>query len=439
MSLLEIESKTQSFFDRQERISWWDQSRLFNATVLVVGAGALGNEVLKNLALLGVGHILVIDFDTIEDSNLSRTVLFRAADAKDGAAKAQVAAARAKDLNPHPDSIVQPIYGDVVWDLGTGVYRQIDVVLGCLDNLEARLAVNLNCWRTNTPWIDGAMWELSGSVAVYDASQEKACYECSMAKEHYQQAKVRYSCTNETVKTHIRKGYEPTTQTTSAIIAAVQTQEMVKLLHGLHSFPGRQLVFNGSDHFYVGGERSPVSIIELAQNPNCLCHHEDRIDRVLELVQAQASKTTVRQLLEMITAETGWQSVRLELGRRFVIGAICSQCGRHMEICRPLHLVQDKDAVCPLCEVTCPTCGFRTIGQPDCPNCGQQDISELQLHDFHTISIGDLDVQPFLDYELVRLGIPPLHIVKARNELGENISVEISGDRALLWSKKPRS
>lgn len=432
-----IETKAQSFFDRQERISWWDQDQLLRARVLVVGAGALGNEALKNLALIGVGRILVIDFDTIEDSNLSRTVLFRTADAKDGAAKAQVAAARAKELNPHPGSIVQPIHGDVVWDLGAGVFRYVDVVLGCLDNLEARLAVNLNCWRTNKPWIDGAIWELSGSIAVYDASPEKACYECSMTKEHYKQAKVRYSCFNETVKTHIRKGYEPTTQTTSAVIAALQTQEMVKLLHNLHSFPGRRLVFNGADHFYADGERTPMTTVELAQNSNCLCHNEEQYDEVLELGHAQAAKTTARQLLEMITSVTGWQTVRLELGRRFVMGATCSQCGRYLEIGRPLHLVQDKDAVCPSCEVACPTCSFTVVGQPDCPNCGQQDISELRLHELHTISIGDSISEPFLDYELIRLGIPPLHILKARNHVGESVNVEISGDLALLWNTSP--
>jgi len=423
-----------SFFDRQERISWWDQNKLLGAQVLVVGAGALGNEVLKNMALLGVGRVLVIDFDTIEDSNLSRTVLFRTDDAKDGATKAQVAALRAKELNPHPESIVRPIHGDVVWDLGAGVYRHVDIVLGCLDNLEARLAVNLNCWRSNTPWIDGAIWELSGSVAVYDASPERACYECSMTEEHYEQAKVRYSCTNETVKTHIRKGYEPTTQTTSAVIAALQTQEMVKLLHGLNSFPGRRLVFNGADHFYVDGERAPMATIELAQNPSCLCHHEDRYDDVLELEQARAEKTTARQLLEMVIDVTGWQSVRIELGRKFVVSATCSQCGRDLDICRPLYLVQDKDVVCPSCEVVCPTCGFVSIGQPDCPNCGQQDISELQLRNIHTISIGDPKAEPFLDYALIQLGIPPLHILKARNEAGESIDIELSGDLASLWT-----
>ena len=62
-------------------LSWFDTERVRNARVLVVGAGALGNEVLKNLALFGVGNIYVVDYDTIEYSNLTRSILFREEDA----------------------------------------------------------------------------------------------------------------------------------------------------------------------------------------------------------------------------------------------------------------------------------------------------------------------------------------------------------------------
>ncbi|MDP6467431.1 MAG: ThiF family adenylyltransferase, partial [Pirellulaceae bacterium] len=56
-------------YSRLRLIAWWDQQKLAQAKVLVVGAGALGNEVLKNLALLGVGTAYVVDFDHIEESN----------------------------------------------------------------------------------------------------------------------------------------------------------------------------------------------------------------------------------------------------------------------------------------------------------------------------------------------------------------------------------
>src|SRR5262249_23038157 len=124
-------------YGRLRLIPWWRQERLAAARVLVVGAGALGNEVLKNLALLGVGTTRVIDLDDVEPSNLSRSVLFRASDG--GRSKAEVAAERAREINP--EVAVIPVQGDVITDLGLGHFADADVVIGCLDNREARLWV----------------------------------------------------------------------------------------------------------------------------------------------------------------------------------------------------------------------------------------------------------------------------------------------------------
>src|SRR3954463_5918424 len=99
-------------YGRLRLIPWWRQERLSSARVLVVGAGALGNEVLKNLALLGVGTVFVIDLDMVEPSNLSRSVLFRAEDG--GRAKAEVAARRAREINP--DLTIVAMRGDVITD-----------------------------------------------------------------------------------------------------------------------------------------------------------------------------------------------------------------------------------------------------------------------------------------------------------------------------------
>src|SRR5207248_3137540 len=96
-------------YGRLRLIPWWRQEKLAAARVLVVGAGALGNEVLKNLALLGVGTTYVIDLDCVEPSNLSRSVLFRAEDG--GRPKAEVAARRAREINP--EVTIHPLHGDV--------------------------------------------------------------------------------------------------------------------------------------------------------------------------------------------------------------------------------------------------------------------------------------------------------------------------------------
>src|SRR5438270_12140487 len=106
-------------FARFELMSWWDQERLARARVLVIGAGALGNEILKNLALLGVGNVFVADLDTVANSNLSRSVLFRGEDC--GRPKVEVACRRATEI--YPDLKTQAFQGNIVYDLGLGIYR----------------------------------------------------------------------------------------------------------------------------------------------------------------------------------------------------------------------------------------------------------------------------------------------------------------------------
>src|SRR3954454_2230549 len=137
-------------YGRLRLIPWWRQEKLAAARVLVVGAGALGNEVVKNLALLGVGTTYLIDLDNVEPSNLSRSVLFRTIDG--GRSKAEVAAERAREINPECTFV--PVHGDVITDLGLGHFLDADVVIGCLDNREARLWVNRQCWKVQRPWVD---------------------------------------------------------------------------------------------------------------------------------------------------------------------------------------------------------------------------------------------------------------------------------------------
>jgi adenylyltransferase/sulfurtransferase len=90
-------------YSRLRLIPWWDQEKLRTARTMVVGAGAIGNELLKNLALLGIGHIFAIDMDRIENSNLTRSILFRQKD--EGRYKAEVAAERVREINPDTKSL----------------------------------------------------------------------------------------------------------------------------------------------------------------------------------------------------------------------------------------------------------------------------------------------------------------------------------------------
>src|SRR5690606_17272143 len=150
--------------------------------------GALGNEIIKNLALLGVGNVAIADMDRIENSNLSRSVLYRAEHA--GQPKATVAAQAAGQI--YPDIRATAINANVVYDLGLGVYRWADVVLGGLDNREARLAINRACYKVNRPWIDGAIEVIQGQARVF--VPPGPCYECTMSETDWKLLQMRRSC-----------------------------------------------------------------------------------------------------------------------------------------------------------------------------------------------------------------------------------------------------
>src|SRR3954469_16261872 len=231
ISLQDTTAERDDRFHRFRLISWWDQDRLRNARVLVIGAGALGNELLQNLALLGVGNVLVADMDRIENPNLSRSVLYRASD--NGQLKATAAARASKEI--YPDLSVHAFNGNVVYDLGLGVFRWADVVLGGLDNREARLAINRACWKVNRPWIDGAIEAIQGTARVF--VPDGPCYECTMSATDWKLLNQRRSC-NLHRREEMEGGKTPTTPTVSSIVAGVQCQEAIKLLHGLETIAG---------------------------------------------------------------------------------------------------------------------------------------------------------------------------------------------------------
>lgn len=318
-------------YGRLRLIAWWDQAKLAAARVLVVGAGALGNEVLKNLALVGVGHIMVIDLDRIEDSNLARSVLFRRSDR--GKPKAVAAAEAIREMNP--DVKIQPVHGNVMTDLGLGVFRDVDVVVGCLDNREARLWVNRCCWKVGKPWIDGGIQEINGVAKVY-VPGEGPCYECSMTENDYRLINIRYSCP-QLKREDLQSGKVPTAPTIASFIAALQTQEALKLIHGMPVEPGMAMVFNGlTNQFYKS---------QLPFREDCLSHETYGPPAELDLSADHTVDELFAAAAPHLQSEAEW---RLSLDRDLVIALDCA-CGHSREVMRPRTDVTHEEARCPNC------------------------------------------------------------------------------------------
>lgn len=207
-------------------LSWFRKERVNTARVLVAGAGALGNEVIKDLTLFGVGHIFVVDFDRIELSNLTRSVLFRERDAFEHRYKAEVAAERAMEINPQIK--VTPIVGNLFSEVGLGLYKSVDVVIGCLDSRLARYQLNRMSIRANKSWIDGSIENLTGTVKVY--SPGISCYECGLSREEFNIIMLRTGCA-DVVRSQTSQGRVATTPISASIVGAVQAQEAMKIIH----------------------------------------------------------------------------------------------------------------------------------------------------------------------------------------------------------------
>lgn len=317
-------------YSRLRLISWWRQDRLRAARILVVGAGALGNEVLKNLALLGVGTVLVIDRDDIEPSNLSRSVLFRAGDG--GRSKAKVAAERMREINPDVHAI--GIAGDVINDLGLGVFASVDLAIGCLDNREARLWVNRQCWKASRPWIDAGIQEIQGVVKVF-TPPDSSCYECAMTERDYQLLNLRYSCPLLR-REEILEGKVPTAPTIASMMAALQVQEALKLLHGMPASAGEALVFNGvTNQFYA---------TKLPRKPDCLSHETYPEPTPLPLGHRDRAGDLFRLVREHQPGP-----LTLALDRDLVVRIDCPRCETTTPILRPASAVPMSDAICPKC------------------------------------------------------------------------------------------
>jgi adenylyltransferase/sulfurtransferase len=357
-------------YSRLRLIPWWDQERLKNATVMVVGAGAIGNELIKNLTLLGIGRILIFDMDAIENTNLTRSVLYRAKDV--GRYKCEVAAERAMEINP--DVKAKAFICNIIDDLGLGVYRRMDVVLGGLDNREARLSINQSCYKVNKPWIDGAIEALNGFARVFIPGQG-ACYECTMTETDWMLINKRKSCA---LLTHqqMAEGKIPTTPTSSSVIAGIQVQEMLKLLHrdrGLPTLAGKGYVFNGLTH--------DSYVVEYQEKPDCMSH--DIYETILEKPWSVRS-ITLGQILEQIRSDLGEKAV-LDLDREIATTASCS-CGACKELFTPVHKLRGD-------MLTCPECG-----------------NQMRFESIHSIRGGE----SFLDKTPFEIGIPLLHIIGGR-------------------------
>ena len=229
------------------------QARLGDATALIVGLGGLGCPAAQFLATSGIGHLVLNDFDSVDETNLPRQILYSPADV--GELKVDAARARLQTLNPEAriTCLAQRLEGAAL----EAAVETADVVLDGTDNFSTRFAVNRACVARGVPLVSGAAVRFEGQIAVftnaYVNGERGPCYSCLYTDED----EWLGDCQGNGVLAPV-----------PGVIGTLMAVETIKLLLGLDSLLRDRLLL-------WDAKRAEWQSVALRRNPDCdVCGRE---------------------------------------------------------------------------------------------------------------------------------------------------------------------
>jgi molybdopterin-synthase adenylyltransferase len=320
-------------YQRHSLVDWFDQDKMSASSVVVVGAGAIGNEALKNLSLLGTGRIHIIDFDRIEEHNLTRTVLFKTTDV--GKFKAAAAAAACQRIDPN---IKVTFSNTDFWQsLSFGELKSYDAVFCCVDNLEARIRLNQMCLIAHVDLFNAGIDSRNISVEIFPfrTSADCACYECWLPPSAYATMRRRYSC-GWLKRIAFEERKVPTTAITSSIAGACMAS---LFLQRECQHPDS---LNGSVKFSFDTVTLASSVVSIGQFDNCpSCSR----------FQPDCNRFSTKRFLpaKNVMPLHSEKSVTMFLSEPVIMGGQCKNCGRRVDVFDLASKFDERLAHCETC------------------------------------------------------------------------------------------
>jgi adenylyltransferase/sulfurtransferase len=210
------------------QVDFAGQEKLLGSRMLIIGAGGLGSPAAMYLAAAGIGHLVIVDHDSVELSNLQRQLLHHARDI--GRNKALSARDTLAEVNP--DISVTAIPAKLEGEALDAETIAADVVLDCSDNFATRFEINRACVQHHTPLVSGAAVRFEGQLSVFDSRDETSpCYRCLYQEGNEQEE----TCSENGVLSPV-----------VGIIGALQALEAIKLVVSTGTgLTGRLLLFDG--------------------------------------------------------------------------------------------------------------------------------------------------------------------------------------------------
>ncbi|MCL4326420.1 MAG: ThiF family adenylyltransferase [Candidatus Thermoplasmatota archaeon] len=260
---LKIGYEDSDIHDRIKRIPWIKIDKIKKSRVLVIGAGAIGNEVMKNLALSGFNDITLIDMDHVVISNLNRCLFFTFEDAKSKIYKVDAIKNHIKDMvsSINIKGITKPVE-----EIEEEFFNNFDIIFGCVDNILARVRINSLASHYQIPYVDGGTHGMVGKVQVI-LPPDTPCIECNLNISHYKNLEQLFTCSGR----DDTKAFEPKIPaevTTTAIIAGVMVREGLKILSDKRDNVIKHI-------FYYDGLTNKSDILESEISKGCSNHSKN--------------------------------------------------------------------------------------------------------------------------------------------------------------------
>ncbi len=363
----------------------FERRRLRQLQAIVVGAGALGNEVVKALGLLGVGKMMIVDPDIVEPSNLTRSILFRTSGAT-GSNKARALAQAAAQI--FPDTEIEAVEDEIA-GLGFRPIAAADILFSCVDSESARLEIAYIATKLDRPVCDAGLGgpNYSHGRVTFFPGRPAACYCCGLSGRKRRellttwQSAVR-SCWTSAAAVEQRP--YPSTPTMAAVIGAMQVEI------GL-----RRLLDSASEAWSIELTLAlPVKAetFTLRRSEACPFHAPEACmisERDAEAVRGGNSRgLTIADLLASAPAVAGTEPVLL-LDWPICVQARCGACRERWPPMQRVTVIRRRGA---------------------CPHCGSNQVTEEE-----TISRVSRSA-PWAQLTPAELGIPEQHLHTIRFE-----------------------
>lgn len=332
----------------RSRLAGYTPEILFNAVVLVVGAGALGQNLALNLALAGVGEIDIVDFDSFEAHNATRSPLYPTSEerARWGMEKAIVVAHKLLPMMTAPTPKVR--YASTqVQTLGDLPLARANLVFSAVDNLAARAYLAERCKILQQPLIEAGFHAETLNLAVFGPEAEEPCYRCLSP-----QKVGAFSCTHYALQVEEDHAI-PAIQNTAAVLAGLQAEVGVQWLHGERDLRDKAV--------YANIRTMSMHVVQLSQALRCPGVHWSSLRGPIDL--EVRGEDTLSRLLEAVEREIGLAEVRLS--EPLIMRNFCTRCNSML------------DARVP---------EWRWLTSPRCTNCGGPFKPALQGRQIESIT-----------------------------------------------------